>query len=78
MMKCPRCKAVKGITAVSYIGAFDVVSYQFNCPACGVMWKRSWGMRLRGGSEKRRKDMENVTVLPNRLQQMTEERIKGQ
>ncbi len=59
MIKCPKCKTTKGITAVSIPGAYDAMTFQFNC-LCGVMWKRGWGMRARGSREKMDKEMSNV------------------
>lgn len=76
MIACPKCGTTEGITAVQYIGAFDTISFQFKCQ-CGAMWKRGWGMRRRGAGVDRRKEMENVTVLPNRLQRLAAERMKG-
>lgn len=67
MITCPKCGTTEGITAVSYPGAMDALSYQFNCQ-CGAMWKRQWGMRIRDSGTKRRPVMAHVEVLPNQMQ----------
>jgi len=77
MIKCPRCKTTEGITAVRWRGPRDAISFQFNCSACGVMWKRSWGVRRREIAEQRRKEMENVEIVKSRLdRKLDEDRAK--